>query len=126
MHTEKQKFEQEKKVLEAKINDLMYQIANQKDQIGSISAPDKNLLERNAYLSSEVDKLRTQHDIVINENQRLISDLRQQKSSAPTTNEIELHRKVADLEFKLDQATRSSYNSELQIQNKNLKEELTD
>lgn len=126
MYTEKQKFEQEKKVLEAKINDLMYQIANQKDQIGSISAPDKNLLERNSYLASEFDKLRTQHDIVISENQRLIIDLRQLKSSAPTANEIELHRKVADLEFKLDQAVRSSYNSELQIQNKNLKEELSD
>ena len=60
------------------------------------------------------------------ENQKLHNNIKNTKTIAPTSNDIEFRRKIADLENKLEQAIKNNKSIDLQNENKNIKNELNE
>lgn len=117
---------EEKKFLESKVNDLQYKIQSLETENSHPSSVDKNLLDRNAYLSTEVEKLKTQLDVLKEENQSLRFNVTNVPSQVKSEKEGELQKEVQSLKRQLELVHKSEGKYEIINENKSLKANVDD
>lgn len=105
--------------LERQIQTLFDKIQGYENKPMNVSTAERELLDRNAYLSTEVEKLRAQIDMIKEETAIVKPEPQYINSHAKTEKEIQLYNQIEMLKSKLEK--ESCPNTDLSEENLSLK-----